>query len=144
MNVIFEWISFVLFVLFQCNPYHIDDRVVMLGDAAHAMVPFFGQGLNCVRFSTYLLKPIVACFITYLLKIKGRNGCLCPVCTNLRSLRQILTIACGENWKDIGSDLLNRQVILPRRCYFQYQNVRDAIYLFINLFNNPHQERETL
>jgi len=34
----------------QCEPYHISDQVVMLGDAAHAMVPFFGQGLNCVRF----------------------------------------------------------------------------------------------
>ena len=31
----------------QAKPYHYKDRVVILGDAAHSMVPFYGQGLNC-------------------------------------------------------------------------------------------------
>ena len=30
----------------QCSPYHYKDSVVIMGDAAHAMVPFYGQGMN--------------------------------------------------------------------------------------------------
>jgi len=33
-------------VTIKCAPWHLDGRALVLGDAAHAIVPFFGQGLN--------------------------------------------------------------------------------------------------
>jgi kynurenine 3-monooxygenase len=34
-------------VTIKCSPWHAEGKVLMLGDAAHAIVPFFGQGINC-------------------------------------------------------------------------------------------------
>ncbi len=33
-------------VTIRCGPWFYEDRVVLLGDAAHAVVPFYGQGAN--------------------------------------------------------------------------------------------------
>jgi len=39
----------------RCYPWHLEDKAVLLGDAAHAIVPFYGQGMNasfedCIDF----------------------------------------------------------------------------------------------
>jgi kynurenine 3-monooxygenase len=34
-------------VTVKCSPWHVGGSALLLGDAAHAIVPFFGQGINC-------------------------------------------------------------------------------------------------
>jgi kynurenine 3-monooxygenase len=34
-------------VTIKCSPWQAEGRALLLGDAAHAIVPFFGQGINC-------------------------------------------------------------------------------------------------
>ncbi len=32
--------------IMRCYPWHYQDHVLLMGDAAHAIVPFYGQGMN--------------------------------------------------------------------------------------------------
>jgi kynurenine 3-monooxygenase len=34
-------------VTVRCFPWRFEDKMLLLGDAAHAIVPFYGQGMNC-------------------------------------------------------------------------------------------------
>ena len=34
-------------VTVKCYPWVFDNKIALIGDAAHAIVPFFGQGMNC-------------------------------------------------------------------------------------------------
>ena len=51
-------------VTIKCSPWHVDGKALLVGDAAHAIVPFFGQGMNCAFEDC-----------TYLLELMDRLGC---------------------------------------------------------------------
>lgn len=43
----------------KCWPWHVGGRVLLLGDSAHAMVPFYGQGMNCAFEDVRVLDSLI-------------------------------------------------------------------------------------
>lgn len=46
-------------VSIKCNPYHVGSKFVLMGDSAHAMVPFYGQGMNAGFEDCYVLNELL-------------------------------------------------------------------------------------
>jgi kynurenine 3-monooxygenase len=44
----------------KCDPWNAGDRFLLLGDAAHAVVPFYGQGMNCAFEDVFELDAILS------------------------------------------------------------------------------------
>lgn len=43
-----------------CEPWYVDDWAFLIGDAAHAIVPFYGQGMNCCFEDCFVLDGLLA------------------------------------------------------------------------------------
>ncbi|XP_047527577.1 kynurenine 3-monooxygenase [Vanessa atalanta] len=45
-------------VAVKCRPYNVMDKALIIGDAAHAVVPFYGQGMNAGFEDCYILDEL--------------------------------------------------------------------------------------
>ena len=82
-NLYEQWVSNPTSTLgiVRTFPWHVKDRVVLIGDAAHATVPFYGQGMNAGFEDCRVLDELLtqcqddlqACFSEY---SKVRKTCL--------------------------------------------------------------------
>jgi kynurenine 3-monooxygenase len=43
----------------RCNPWYIEDKALLIGDASHAIVPFYGQGMNAAFEDCRVLNDLV-------------------------------------------------------------------------------------
>ena len=43
----------------KCSPWNVNGKALLLGDAAHAMVPFYGQGMNCAFEDVRVLASLI-------------------------------------------------------------------------------------
>lgn len=43
----------------KCHPWYYQDQLQLLGDAAHAIIPFYGQGMNCGFEDVFVLDQLL-------------------------------------------------------------------------------------
>ena len=43
----------------KCWPWNVDGKALLLGDSAHAVVPFYGQGMNCAFEDVRILDSLI-------------------------------------------------------------------------------------
>ncbi|XP_072757344.1 kynurenine 3-monooxygenase isoform X2 [Anoplolepis gracilipes] len=53
----------------KCKPYHVGKTALIVGDAAHAMVPFYAQGMNAGFEDILLLDELMECYNSDFAKI---------------------------------------------------------------------------
>jgi kynurenine 3-monooxygenase len=96
-------------VTIKCSPWHVEGRALLLGDAAHAIVPFFGQGLNC---------GFEDC--TFLMELLDRHGADLPrVFTEFENQRKINTDAIAdmaiENFTEMRDRVADSRFLLRKK-----------------------------
>jgi len=103
-------------VTIKCSPWHVDGRALLLGDAAHAIVPFFGQGINC---------GFEDC--TVLLQLLDRHGSDWErVFSEFERARKVNTDAIAdlavENFIEMRDRVADRRFLLRKKVELALQN----------------------
>lgn len=96
-------------VTVRCFPWHFKDRVVLLGDACHAVVPFYGQGANAAFEDCASLIECIAGSPGNLADAFARYGLLRKQNTDALALLAI------ENFLEMRDRTASRAFLLKKR-----------------------------
>ena len=61
----------------RTSKFNYRGRVVLLGDAAHAITPFFGQGMNCGFEDVYQMMTVCICAWLFFSSPPSTGCCVC-------------------------------------------------------------------
>lgn len=106
----------------KCSPWLAAKRVLLMGDAAHAMVPFYGQGMNAA-FEDVLVFDNV---------LKEVNGNLETAFANFESIRykdaEAICDLSLDNFKEMQADTADPDFLRKRRIEMELEASEQVAY----------------
>ncbi|KAF7721429.1 hypothetical protein EC973_004695 [Apophysomyces ossiformis] len=103
----------------KASPYNYKDNMVIIGDAAHAMVPFYGQGMNCGFQDVEELHRILDSYLERPVKVNGRIAGLKTALdhyskTRVRDAHAICDLAM-YNYEEMRSHVVSQRYALRKQ-----------------------------
>jgi kynurenine 3-monooxygenase len=95
-------------VTVRCQPWHWNERVVLLGDACHAVVPFLGQGMNAAFEDCTVLADCLARF-------GDRRAALAAYETLRKKHLDVLADLCIDNFLEMRDRVGSRLFVFRKK-----------------------------
>mmetsp|Transcript_6006 Transcript_6006/g.18093 ORF Transcript_6006/g.18093 Transcript_6006/m.18093 type:complete len:445 (+) Transcript_6006:171-1505(+) len=122
----------------RCNPYHYKDSALLIGDAAHAIVPFYGQGCNLALEDVRVLWELLDHY-------DGDFGVILPEFTRRRK-RNADAIAqlAIDNYTEMASKTASTAFLVKRRLGLLLNRLAPKsfvpLYTMISFTNTPYAD----
>lgn len=125
-------------VTVKCYPWVKEDKLALLGDAAHAIVPFFGQGMNCAFEDCVVMDDCIEKYGNDWAKIFSEYQKLRKV--NTDAIADLAVQNFVEMRDKVGDlDFLNKKKVEHDLCEF-YPDAYMSQYEMVTFSNIPYSE----
>jgi kynurenine 3-monooxygenase len=120
----------------KCAPWYYQDKVLLLGDAAHAMVPFLGQGMNCGFEDVTLFNQLLEEFN------QDWQSLFAAFYTMRKDDADAITQMAQDNYHEMSSDVADPRFLLKKKIEQElmkrYPEHYVSKYVLISYTNEPY------
>lgn len=126
----------------QCAPWYFEDHCLLIGDAAHGLVPFFGQGMNSAFEDCRILNELLD-------QYKDDWQLTMPAFYKARKANTDAVAAMSmENYREIQSDITDSQFNLKKQIEHElmcrYPDSYISKHVLVMFTNKPYAEVNAL